>query len=139
MGVRPAWETPDALIKRVSSDVLESIKTDKAVQAGETSRVISLVDSRSFHVNFVRMTASAVAAIRAPLNNKAPAGRIQDPVDSRTYSGALAVKDQSVTSSLFVRQPVKPSWWCAAGAGPGDPVGWTTAWKKQPPDGRFMT
>jgi hypothetical protein len=44
------------------------------------------------------MTASAVAAIRAPLNSKAPAGRIQDPVDSRTYSGALAVKDQSVTS-----------------------------------------
>jgi phospholipid transport system substrate-binding protein len=34
-------KTPDALIKRVSSDVLESIKTDKAVQAGETSRVIS--------------------------------------------------------------------------------------------------
>jgi hypothetical protein len=29
MGVRPAWETPDALIKRVSSDVLESIKTDR--------------------------------------------------------------------------------------------------------------
>jgi hypothetical protein len=35
------------LIKRVSSDVLESDKSDKAVQAGETSQVISAeVDSK---------------------------------------------------------------------------------------------
>lgn len=93
-------EAPDALIKRVSSDVLESIKSDKAVQAGETSRVISLVDSKIIpHVNFVRMTASAVGRNwrqATPEQQK----RLQEEFKIlliRTYSGALAqVKDQSV-------------------------------------------
>ena len=93
-------EAPDVLIKRVSSDVLESIKSDKAVQAGETSRVISLVDSKIIpHVNFVRMTASAVGRNwrqATPEQQK----RLQEEFKIlliRTYSGALAqVKDQSV-------------------------------------------
>lgn len=93
-------EAPDALIKRVSSDVLESIKSDKAVQAGETSRVISLVDSKIIpHVNFVRMTASAVGRNwrqATPEQQK----RLQEEFKIlliRTYAGALAqVKDQSV-------------------------------------------
>ena len=94
-------EAPDALIKRVSSDVLESIKADKAVQAGETSRVISLVDSKIIpHVNFVRMTAAAVGRNwrqATPEQQK----RLQEEFKIlliRTYSGALAqVKDQSVS------------------------------------------
>jgi hypothetical protein len=45
----------------VSSDVLESIKTDRLCKLVKPA-ASSLVDSRSFHVNFVRMTASAVAA-----------------------------------------------------------------------------
>jgi phospholipid transport system substrate-binding protein len=93
-------EAPDALIKRVSSDVLESIRSDKAVQAGDTSRVISLVDSKIIpHVNFVRMTASAVGRNwrqATPEQQK----RLQEEFKIlliRTYSGALAqVKDQSI-------------------------------------------
>ena len=93
-------EAPDVLIKRVSSDVLESIKTDKAVQAGETGRVIALVDTKIIpHVNFVRMTASAVGRNwrqATPEQQK----RLQEEFKIlliRTYSGALAqVKDQSV-------------------------------------------
>ena len=120
-------EAPDALIKRVSSDVLESIKSDKAVQAGETSRVISLVDSKIIpHVNFVRMTASAVGRNwrqATPEQQK----RLQEEFKIlliRTYSGALAqVKDQSVNvkplraaageTELVVRSEV---------LGRGDPV-----------------
>ena len=120
-------EAPDALIKRVSSDVLESIKSDKAVQAGETSRVIALVDSKIIpHVNFVRMTASAVGRNwrqATPEQQK----RLQEEFKIlliRTYSGALAqVKDQSVSvkplratageTELVVRSEVQ---------GRGDPV-----------------
>jgi phospholipid transport system substrate-binding protein len=54
-------EAPDALIKRLSVDVLETIKNDKAIRAGDMAKVIALVDSRIMpNVNFQRMTASAV-------------------------------------------------------------------------------
>ena len=54
-------EAPDALIKRLSVDVLEAIKGDKAIRAGDLTRVIALVDTRIIpNFNFARMTASAV-------------------------------------------------------------------------------
>ena len=97
---RAADEAPDALIKRISSDVLESIKTDKAVQGGDISRVISLVDTKIMpNVDFTRMTASAVGRNwrqATPEQKK----RLQDEFKTlliRTYSGALAqVKDQTI-------------------------------------------
>ena len=56
-----ADEAPDALIKRLSSDVLDTIKSDKAIRGGDMAKVIALVDSRIMpNVNFQRMTASAV-------------------------------------------------------------------------------
>ena len=59
--VSAADETADGLIKRLSTDVLDSIKTDKAIQAGDVSRVVALVDTKIMpNVNFQRMTASAV-------------------------------------------------------------------------------
>ena len=59
--VRAAEEGPDALIKRISAEVLDSIKADKEVQNGDLTKVIGLVDSKIMpNVNFTRMTASAV-------------------------------------------------------------------------------
>ena len=53
-----ADEAPDALIKRISAEVLDNIKGDKDVQAGDTSKVIGLVDSKIMpNVNFTSMTA----------------------------------------------------------------------------------
>lgn len=97
---RAAEEAPDALIRRLSSEVLDNIKSDKSVQAGDMTKVISLVDSQIMpNVNFVRMTASAVGRNwrqATPEQQK----RLQDEFKIllvRTYSGALAqVKDQSV-------------------------------------------
>ena len=58
---RAAEEAPDALIKRVSADVLDSIRSDKAVKAGDMTRVIALVDNKVMpYVDFTRMTASTV-------------------------------------------------------------------------------
>jgi phospholipid transport system substrate-binding protein len=98
--VRAADEAPDALIKRVSADVLDNIKTDKAVKAGDLTRVLTLVDSKIMpNVNFTRMTASAVGRNwrqATPEQQK----KLQDEFKIlliRTYSGALAqVSDQSV-------------------------------------------
>ena len=95
---RAAEESPEALIKRVSAEVLDSIKSDKAVKAGDMTRVIALVDSKVMpHVDFTRMTASAVGRNwrqATPEQKK----RLQEEFKTlliRTYSGALSqVNDQ---------------------------------------------
>ena len=98
--VRAAEEAPDALINRVSSEVLDTIKADKAIQAGEMNRVLALVDSKVMpNVNFTRMTASAVGRNwrQATPEQKA---RLQQEFKTlliRTYSGALSqVNDQKL-------------------------------------------
>ena len=78
-----ADEAPDALIKRLSTDVLDTIKADKSLQSGNLPQVIALVDSKIMpNVDFQRMTASAAGPGVAQGNARAaktPAGRIQDP------------------------------------------------------------
>jgi len=93
-------QAPDALIKSVSTDVLDTVKSDPSFKAGDINKVIALVDSKVMpHVDFQRMTASAVGRYwrqASPEQQK----RLQDEFKLllvRTYSGALAqVKDQSV-------------------------------------------
>lgn len=95
-----ADEAADALIKRLSTEVLDSIKADKQIQAGDLSRVVALVDRLIMpNVNFGRMTASAVGRNwrqATPEQQK----RLQEEFKIllvRTYAGALAqVKDQSI-------------------------------------------
>src|SRR5215210_4188015 len=54
-------EGPDALIQRVSADVINAVKTDKAAQGGDVQRILTLVDAKVMpHVNGERMTASAM-------------------------------------------------------------------------------
>lgn len=107
--VRAADEAPDALIKRVSTEVLDSIKADKSVQAGDMSKVISLVDSKIMpNVNFTRMTASAVGRNwrQATPEQKS---RLQEEFKTlliRTYSGALSqVRDQSLSVKPLRAEP----------------------------------
>jgi phospholipid transport system substrate-binding protein len=122
-----ADEAPDALVKRVSADVLAAIKADPAIQAGDVSRITTLVDSKIMpNVNFERMTSSAVGRYwrqATPEQQK----QLQDEFKTllvRTYSGALGeVKDQSVTyrpmrskpddTEVVVRSEVR---------GKGDPI-----------------
>ena len=55
---RAADESPDGLIKRLASEVLDNVKSDKSVQAGDMTKLMSLVDSQIMpNVNFTRMTA----------------------------------------------------------------------------------
>jgi phospholipid transport system substrate-binding protein len=95
-----AVKAPDQLIKEVSTDVLDAVKADKSIQAGDVQKVIALVDAKVMpYVNFQRMTASAVGRYwrqATPEQQK----RLQEEFKTllvRTYSGALAqVKDQTV-------------------------------------------
>jgi phospholipid transport system substrate-binding protein len=95
-----AQSAPEDLIRKVSTEVLDAVKADKAIQSGDVARVLTLVDEKVMpHVNFQRMTASAVGRFwrqATPEQQK----RLQDEFKTllvRTYSGALAqVKDQTV-------------------------------------------
>lgn len=106
--VRPAYaadEAPDALVKRLSSDVLETIKADSSIKAGDVNKIMLLVDSKIMpNVNFQRMTASAVGPAwrqATPEQQK----RLQEEFKAllvRTYAGALdQVVDQTVTVRPF--------------------------------------
>ena len=95
-----AQTSADALIKQVSTEVIETIKGDKALQSGDVSKIITLVDTKVMpHVNFQRMTSAAVGRYwrqATPEQQK----RLQDEFKVllvRTYSGALAqVQNQTV-------------------------------------------
>jgi phospholipid transport system substrate-binding protein len=94
-------EAPDSMVKRLSSDVLETIKSDKTIHTGDVGKVVALVESKVMpHVNFERMTASAVGPSwrQASAEQKK---RLQEEFKTllvRTYSGALSqVSDQSIS------------------------------------------
>ena len=54
---------PDALAKKVTDEVLAILRTDKDIQAGNTRKVLDLVEAKVLpHFNFTRMTRLAVAA-----------------------------------------------------------------------------
>jgi phospholipid transport system substrate-binding protein len=97
---RAADEAADALIKRLSTEVLDNIKADKAIQSGDLSRIIALVDLKIMpNVNFQRMTAMAVGPAwrqATPEQQK----HLQDEFKIllvRTYAGALTqVSDQII-------------------------------------------
>lgn len=98
-------KAPDALIKEVSANVLDAVKADKSIQAGDVQKVIALVETKVMpHVNFQRMTSAAVGRAwrQATPEQKT---RLQDEFKVllvRTYSGALAqVKDQTVELKPF--------------------------------------
>ncbi|MBI5254938.1 MAG: ABC transporter substrate-binding protein [Burkholderiales bacterium] len=90
----------DVFVRTLSNEVIDAVKSDKAIQAGDVGRIRALVDAKVMpHVNFQRMTAMSVG----------PQWRQATPEQQKrmleefkillinTYSGALTqVKEQSV-------------------------------------------
>ena len=122
-----ADEAPDALIRRLSDQILETLRADSALRGGDMGKIMALVDGTVMpNVNFRRMTAAAVGP-RWRQATPAQQQRLQEEFKAlliRTYSGALAqVGDQSVTvrplraapgdTDVLVRTEVR---------GRGDPV-----------------
>jgi phospholipid transport system substrate-binding protein len=100
-----AQTAPDALIQKLSTEVIDTVKADKAIQGGDVAKVIALVDSKVMpHVNFEKMTARAVGQ---PWRSATPdqKSRLQAEFKTllvRTYAGALTqVKDQDVALKPF--------------------------------------
>lgn len=97
---RASEEAPDEMIRRMSMDVLSTIKADKDVQSGDVRKIINFVDTMIMpKVNFLRMTASAVGRSwrqATPEQQK----RLQEEFKNllvRTYAGALSqVQDQTI-------------------------------------------
>jgi len=102
---RAADEAPDALVQRISGDVLDTIKADKSIKSGDIDKIMLLVDSKIMpNVNFQRMTASAVGPAwrqATPEQKK----RLQEEFKTllvRTYAGALdQVSNQTVSVRPF--------------------------------------
>ncbi|ABD70650.1 toluene tolerance [Rhodoferax ferrireducens T118] len=92
MPVHAADEAADAFIKRLSTEVLNSIKADKSVQSGDVSRIVALVDTLVMpNVDFKRMTASAVGPKWRQATPEQQQ-RLQEEFKIllvRTYAGAL--------------------------------------------------
>ena len=111
LGPARAQTTPDGLVKKISGEVIDTAKADKAIQAGDVNRIISLVDTKVMpSVNFEVMTRSAVG----PQWRQASAdqrGKLQAEFKTllvRVYSGALTqIKDQTV--EITKTQPVPQS------------------------------
>ncbi|MEB2347984.1 MAG: ABC transporter substrate-binding protein [Comamonadaceae bacterium] len=135
-----ADEAPDAMIKRLSDEVLGAVRKDPAVKAGDVRKVVALVDRIILpHLNFRRMTAAAVGPgwRRATPEQQQ---RLQDEFKQllvRTYAGALAeVSDQTVVvrplrmaaddKDVLVRTEVQ---------GRGDPLQLDYRLEKTPGDG----
>ncbi|CAN7612641.1 ABC transporter substrate-binding protein [Variovorax sp. LjRoot175] len=107
--VHAADEAPDALVKRLSTDVLDTIKADKTIKAGDVNKIMVLVDTKIMpNVNFQRMTASAVGPAWRQATPEQQQ-RLQEEFKKllvRTYAGALdQVSDQTVTVRPFRGSP----------------------------------
>jgi phospholipid transport system substrate-binding protein len=138
-----AWaadEAPDAFVKRITTETLDAVRTDRSIKAGDINKIMQLVDTKLMqHVNFRRMTALATG----PGWRKATPeqqDRLQEEFKLlliRTYSGALTqISDQTIEvkplrgasdeKNLVVQTEVK---------GKGDPLQLDYRLEKTPGEG----
>jgi len=99
-GPAAAEEAPDALIKRISQEVLDTAKSDKDIQSGNQKRVLQLVETKIIpYVDFQRMTALTVGRY---WRQATPEQQKQLTDEFRTlliytYSGAITqIRDQKL-------------------------------------------
>ncbi len=90
----------DAFVQKLSTDVIDAVKADKAIQGGDVSRIVTLVDAKVMpSVNFPRMTAAVVGRSWRGATPEQQA-KLQAEFKTllvRTYAGALTqVKEHAV-------------------------------------------
>jgi len=119
--------TADGLIKGLSVETIDAVKADKAIQAGDMSRIQALVESKVMpHVNFKRVTMTAVGRYwrQATPEQQEKLQKEFRTLLMRTYAGALSqVKDHQLAfkplraapeeTEVIVRTQVR---------GKGDPI-----------------
>jgi phospholipid transport system substrate-binding protein len=100
---------PDQLIKSVSDDVLEIVRKDKEIQAGNAGKTAELIDAKVLpHFNFAHMTALAVGKDwrqATPPQQKVLTEEFRTLL-VRTYSKALTeYREQAIEVKPFRMQP----------------------------------
>jgi phospholipid transport system substrate-binding protein len=95
-----AQEAPDAMVKRVSQDVLQTIKSDPKIQSGDQTRIREVMESKlAPNFDFDRMTALAMGRHwreATPEQQKRLTVEFKTLL-VRTYSGALTqYRDQTI-------------------------------------------
>ncbi|MFL6636137.1 MAG: phospholipid-binding protein MlaC [Massilia sp.] len=106
---RAAAEAPDALVKRVSTDVIESVKADKDIQAGNSKKIMDLVNSKILpYVDSDKMTAQAAGRFwrqATPDQQKQLAAEFRTLL-VYTYAGALSqIKNETIEFKPFRADP----------------------------------
>lgn len=101
----PAEMAPDQLVRNVTNEVLDIVRTDKDIQSGNSKRVIDLVDAKVLpHFNFTRMTQLAMARdwrVATPAQQKTLTDEFRTLL-VRTYSKALTeYKSQTIEFKPF--------------------------------------
>ena len=96
-----AQEAPDAMVKRVQQEVLQIIKTDPKVQAGDQARTREVVESKLLpNFDFTRMTALAMGRNwrqATPEQQQRLTAEFRSLL-VRTYAGALnQYRDQQIS------------------------------------------
>jgi phospholipid transport system substrate-binding protein len=104
-----AQQDPNKFIESLSEKVIDQLKSDKDIQAGDLKRVSELVDTTLMpHVNFERMTALSVGRT---WRQATPEQRKQLMTEFRvlllrTYANAFtAVRDQRIQMKPFRGEP----------------------------------
>jgi phospholipid transport system substrate-binding protein len=106
---RAAVEAPDALVKRVSTDVIDSVKADKDIQAGNSKKIMDLVNSKILpYVDSDKMTAQAAGRFwrqATPEQQKQLAAEFRTLL-VYTYAGALSqIKNETIEFKPFRADP----------------------------------
>lgn len=102
---RAETTAPDILVKNVTNEVLQIIRTDKDIQAGSNKKAIELIEARVLpHFNFTHMTKLAVGR-NWKIADAAQQTRLTDAFRIllvRTYAKALIeYKDQTIGFKPF--------------------------------------
>jgi phospholipid transport system substrate-binding protein len=87
-----AQESPEALVKRVSDEVLAIVKSDKDVANGNTAKVVQLAEQKVLpHFDFERMTRLAVGKNWSQANDAQKQALVKEfrTLLVRTYSSSL--------------------------------------------------
>ena len=95
-----AQEAPDAMVKRTSSEVLQIIRTDPKVQAGDQQRIREVIETKLLpNFDFERMTSLAMGRNWQKATAEQQKALIEQfrTLLVRTYSGALSqYRDQTM-------------------------------------------
>lgn len=102
-------EAPDVLVKRISADVIDTVKSDKDIQAGNRNKILGLVQEKILpYVDSERMTSLAAGRF---WRQATPEQQKQLSEEFRTllvytYAGALSqIRNETVEFKPFRADP----------------------------------